>query len=63
MNGYSDSDYTLMRLTFGGEFTLAPNVVWTADLDYADLTDNQPWVYAEGTGSMIIVWSGVRFNF
>ncbi len=63
MNGYSDLDYTLMRLTFGGEFTVAPNVVWTADLDYADLTDDQPWVYGDETGSMLIVRSGVRFDF
>ncbi|MBD3403488.1 hypothetical protein GF420_11375 [candidate division GN15 bacterium] len=60
---YSDLDYTILRFTLGGEYTIAPNVVWTADFDYADLTDDQPWVYGDESGSYFVVRSGVRFDF
>ncbi|MCB2230020.1 hypothetical protein KQH82_04835 [bacterium] len=63
MYTYSDLDYTIMQLTFGGEYMIAPNVTWTADIDYADFADDQPYVYGDETGSMFVIRSGVRFDF
>lgn len=64
MNTYSNLDYTLMRFTFGMEYKLSPRVTFTADADYADLTDDSGgWVYGDESGSYLMIRSGLRLAF
>ena len=63
MNTYSDFDYELLKLNFGLENLLSPGVTFTADVDFADLKDNQGYVYGNETGSFFMVRSGVRYRF
>jgi hypothetical protein len=61
---YSDLDYQWLRATFGLEFEIAPRTVWTAEVDYLDLTDDSGgWVYGDESGSQLLLRSGVRFDF
>ena len=62
-NTYSDFDYELLKLNFGLEYLLSPGVTFTADVDFADLKDNQGYVYGNETGSFFMVRSGVRYRF
>ena len=64
MPTYSKLDYGLLMLLFGLEYRFLPGVVWTADLEYRDLTDDAAvWVYGNESGSMFIGRTGVRVNF
>lgn len=62
MHTYSDLDYKLLKFSLGFEYKIAPTVTFTADGDYADLTDNQSWVYGNESGSYFMIRSGVRFD-
>ncbi|MDF1544123.1 MAG: hypothetical protein P1R58_03355 [bacterium] len=59
---YSDFDYELLKFNFGFEYLLSPKVTLTADMDYADLTDNQGYVYGNETGSYYMIRSGLRLK-
>lgn len=60
---YSDLDYSLIRLNLGFEYRLAPSVVWTADGDYAHLTDDAAYVFGDESGSFFLIRSGLQFDF
>ncbi len=62
MSTYSDFDYELLKLNFGVEYLLSPKITFTADLDYADLKDNQGYVYGNETGSFYMIRSGFRLK-
>ncbi len=62
MHTYSDLDYKLIKINAGIEYRLTPTVVWTIDGDYADLTDNQGYVYGNESGSFVIVRTGLRLE-
>lgn len=63
MPDYSDLDYEILRLHAGAEYRLTDRITFTADGDYADLTDNQAYVYGNETGSYFMIRSGFRFGF
>ncbi len=63
MHTYSDLDYKLMQLTFGTELKVSPRVTVTADVDYADLTDDTGYIYGIESGKYFLIRSGIRFDF
>lgn len=63
MDSYSDLDYKLLQLSLGLEVKLSPGLTWTADTDYADLTDDAAYVYGNESGSIFMIRSGFRFDF
>ena len=63
MHEYSNLEYSIIRLSASLEYLLAQGVTFTADVDYADLTDDQGYVYGDESGSMFMVRTGFRFEF
>lgn len=63
MHEYSDLDYELIGTMIGFEYRLAPDITWTVDGRYYDLTDNDGYVYGDETGSLFIIRSGLKFEF
>ena len=63
MHEYSTLDYKYFRVSFGLEYRFTPGFTYTADIDYADLTDDGRYVYGDESGSMFMVRSGIRFTF
>lgn len=63
MDSYSDLDYKLLQLSLGLEVKLSQGLTWTADTDYADLTDDAAYVYGNESGSIFMIRSGFRFDF
>jgi len=63
MHDYSNLDYELMNLSLGFEYMISKDVVWTAEGEYADLKDNEGYVYDIESGSMLMIRSGIRFAF
>lgn len=63
MHEYSNLDYKILRLAASMEYAISPGVTFTADADYADLTDDQGYVYGDESGSMFIIRTGFRFEF
>ena len=63
MHEYSNLDYQLMNFSLGLEYMLSKDVVWTANGEYADLKDNEEYVYGIESGSMFMIRSGIRFVF
>ncbi len=63
MHTYSDLDYTIMHIAGGVEYTLSEGLTWTADADYADMTDDAGYVYGIEDGSVFFVRTGFRFDF
>jgi hypothetical protein len=59
---YSDLDYTILSFSAGFEFKVAPGVSFTADGEYSDLTDDQPYVFGDESGSLFMIRSGLRFD-
>ena len=62
-NTYSDLDFELLNLQLGFEYRFTPEVTFTADGTYGDLTDNAPYVFGDETGSLFIIRSGIRVDF
>ncbi len=60
---YSNLDYELMNFSLGFEYMISKDVVWTADGEFADLKDNEGYVYGIESGSMFMIRSGIRFEF
>ncbi len=63
MDSYSDLDYKLLKVSLGLEMRLSQSIVWTADTDFADLTDDAAYVYGDESGSLFLIRSGFRFDF
>lgn len=63
MHTYSDLDYGILRLSAGVSFKIQPDLTWTADIDYADLTDDGIWVYGDESGSIYVLRTGLQFDF
>lgn len=63
MHEYSDIDFTLWQVEVGCEYKLSP--VWriTASAGIADLSDSQPYVYGDESGTMYLVRAGARMGF
>ena len=62
MHEYSNLEFTYLLANIGLEYALKPNVTLTLGADYADLTDDQPYVYGDQSGSMFMVRGGVRLG-
>jgi hypothetical protein len=69
MHEYSNRDYGIFRIAAGGEYLIAPQVTFTLDGEYADLTDNSGdesvdpyYVYGDESGSWYQVRFGLRFD-
>ena len=63
MFSYSDLDYALMKLELGMTYKLSPVLTFTADGMYADLTDDQQYVYGDLTGSYYMIRTGFKYTF
>ncbi len=63
MHDYSNLDYEILRLSAGLEYQLTPMITLTVDGDFADLKDNQSYVYGDESGSYYMIRSGVWLNF
>ena len=60
---YSDLDYELLKFSVGFQYKLTPMVTLTADGDFADLTDNEGYIYGIESGSYFMIRSGVKLDF
>ncbi len=60
---YSDLSYEWFTLSLGLEYKLSPQVSLTADADYYDLTDDQPYVYGAESGSFYVIRTGFRISY
>ena len=63
MHEYSDLDYKMIRFGGGIEYKVLSDLTFTAQAEYADLTDETGWVYGNETGSWLLLRSGIRFEF
>ena len=63
MHEYSNLDYSMIQVSLGVSYKLADGVTFTADGEYADLTDDAGYVYGIESGSLFMVRSGMRFDF
>ncbi len=63
MNSYSDFDYTLLKFNGGFSYKLSPTMTFTFDGEYADLTDDQGYVFGNESGSFFMIRSGFNINF
>ncbi|HDL01031.1 MAG TPA: hypothetical protein ENH23_02225 [candidate division Zixibacteria bacterium] len=63
LNSYSDLDYTLLKLNGGLSYKVSPTVTFTLDGEYADLTDDQGYVFGNESGSFYMVRSGFKVQF
>lgn len=70
MHEYSNHDYGVIRFAAGGEYVIAPQVTFTLDGEFADLTDESGttgadpfYVYGDESGSWYMIRSGLRFDF
>jgi len=63
MHEYSNLDYSLIRLSLGFSYLLADNVTFTADGQYADLTDDAGYVYGAESGQFFMIRSGIGLTF
>jgi hypothetical protein len=63
MHEYSKLDYTMITANLGMEYKLAPDLTWTVDLDYGDLTDDAGYVYGIESGSILLLRTGIGFTF
>ena len=63
MNTYSDFDYTLLKFSGGLTYALSPTLIFTLDGEYADLTDDQGYVFGNESGSYYMIRSGFKLKF
>ncbi len=63
MNSYSDLDYTLLKLEGGLSYKISPTMTFTLDGEYADLTDDQGYVFGNESGTFLMIRSGFKINF
>ena len=63
MNTYSDFDYTLLKFSGGLSYALSPTLTFTFDGEYADLTDDQGYVFGNESGSYYMIRSGFKLKF
>jgi len=63
MHDYSNLDYEMIRFGLGMQYQITPTITFTADGDYADLTDNEGYVYGDESGSYFMIRSGLRLQF
>ena len=63
MHEYSNLDYSMIQVSLGLSYKLADRITFTADGEYADLTDNAGYVYGIESGSLFMVRSGMKFDF
>jgi hypothetical protein len=63
MHEYSNIDFALWRLTFGFDYRFSDLWKGTLDVNYADLSDKQPYVYGDESGSYYVVRAAARMSF
>ena len=63
MHEYSNLDYSMIQFSLGLSYKLTDGITFTADGEYADLTDDAGYVYGFESGSLFMVRSGLRFDF
>ena len=60
---YSDFDYQLINFKLGFGYKFTDDLSFNVDGQYADLTDDQEYVYGNETGSYFMIRSGFKINF
>ncbi len=63
LHTYSDLDYQLIDFAAGAAYKLTPDVTFTIDGEYVDLSDNDGYVYGIESGSMYMIRTGIKFKF
>lgn len=63
IHNYSDIDFALWRLTLGFDYRFSAMWKGTLDVNYADLTDKQAYVYGDESGSYYVVRAAARMSF
>ncbi len=63
MHEYSNLDYSMIQFSLGLAYKLTGRITFTADGEYADLTDDAGYVYGIESGSLFMVRSGMKFSF
>lgn len=63
MHTYSDLDYGYLRFILGFAYRFTSTLTWSVDGDFANFTDDAPYVYGDETGSMFMIRSGVTLDF
>jgi len=60
---FSDLEYTQIEFTLGGTYALMPTTALQASVSWMDLTDDQPYVYGDLSGSLLFTRLGMRMRF
>jgi hypothetical protein len=60
---YSNIDFALWRFTLGMDYVFSDLWKGTLDLNYADLTDNQGYVYGNESGSYYVIRAAASMRF
>lgn len=63
MPTYSDLDYTMIRISGGFAYDLSPDVTFSVDADYSDLTDDKGYIFGIESGSYFMIRSGFKIGF
>lgn len=63
MHTYSDFNYTMLKFKAGFKYRFTPDLAFTADGLYADLTDDEGYVYGNESGSYFVIRTGFKINF
>lgn len=63
LHTYSDLEYKLLQFGIGLEYQIQKGFSYTAQVDYADLTDEKGWVFGDESGSLMMIRSGVQLTF
>lgn len=60
---YSNLDYEQVNLLVGGSYMFTRNLYMTAEAEYAELTDNEAYVYGDQSGDYYRGNIGIGYNF
>ena len=63
MPDYSDLDYTMIQFGLGAQFRATPVITLTGNIDYADMEDNQGYIYGVESGSYLLLRAGLKYDF
>jgi hypothetical protein len=59
---YSDLDYTQLDLSLGASYRLAPRTQVFAGMTYQDFVDDEPYVYGDLDGRLLIYNAGLKLD-
>jgi len=63
LGSYSDMSYQLLDFKLGMAYKLTPTITFTADGEYADLTDDKGYIFGNESGSFFMIRTGFKLDF